>query len=434
MALSTLLFSTLVWCGVKDYTDARLAGASLADARLATRVRLMEGEIHAWKPTADNVETKLINTFTVLESSLKEKLTGTSVPPLITRLVKQAINDIQNEDYIGNIIRGHVLGDVHSLKAEVQNAESQLNAIRADTYRESPGKLQSKLTKDIRALQLKLNQTADGVRTLKSELNQTIDDRFNTKQRHTGLTGNLMTLNMSCCVMNPGTTRVSTDSSQDPGWGKSVPPKPVTTQDSDSHATAFQAARDLYDASEHGDLERVKRILSAGNVDINARVWGIGTAVMVAAWRGQIDVVKFLVDRGANVSLVDEDGDTILHWACEGGGLETVKLILSLKVVDINSRGVSNKTPMMMAEESGYIDVVKLLVSQGADVSLVDVDGRNILHYASFSGDLETVKLILSLRVLNINARTNDGYTAANIAKEWGRQSVFDFLMSRGAH
>ncbi|XP_046566108.1 mucin-2-like isoform X3 [Haliotis rubra] len=71
---------------------------------------------------------------------------------------------------------------------------------------------------------------------------------------------------------------------------KTVPPAPETTQDSDLSATPSPATdRDLYSASRDGDLERVKRILSAGHVDINTRGGYSMTPVMVAAMWGHRD-------------------------------------------------------------------------------------------------------------------------------------------------
>ncbi|XP_046572028.1 poly [ADP-ribose] polymerase tankyrase-like isoform X1 [Haliotis rubra] len=435
----------------------------------------MEEEINLLKHTTVT-ETKMIENFEELKSSLKEELTKTFVPPLIKRLVKQAIADIMKEDYIGNIISAHMVNEVQSLKANVENTTTQLNVVtqelryvqrERDIYRESLERAHGELTKDILALQMQL----------------------------TGLTEDLMTLNMTCCwtrkeikeddvnqsslttsslsqvlfttsaTTYPGTTSASTtDPSQGPSPSKTVPPVPVTTQytdlqastthpsedpspskmvpsvpvetqDSDPIATPSQADSDLYSASMNGDLEAVRRILSAGHVNINTRRgWG-WTPVMAAARYGHRDVVEFLVGRGADVSLVNRDGNNILHLACYGGDLETVKLILSLNVVDVNSRGGRySRTPVMEAAVYGYRDMVELLVGKGADVSLVDNRGYNIIHYASLYGHLETVKLILSLNVVDINARTNYGDTAADMAKRWRHQKMVDFLVSRGAH
>ncbi|XP_046582741.1 fibronectin type 3 and ankyrin repeat domains protein 1-like isoform X3 [Haliotis rubra] len=225
----------------------------------------------------------------------------------------------------------------------------------------------------------------------------------------------------------------TTDVSDDLTPSKTVPPAPVTTQD--SHATPSPAAgRRLYSASKDGDLETVKRILAAGHVDINTRGFYSLTPVMEAAWWGRSDVVEFLVGRGADVSLVDSTSNNVLYYACIGGDLETVKLIVSWNVLDINSRGDYSRTPVMKAARNGHSDVVEFLVGRGADVSLVDRFGDNVLHSACIGGDLETVKLIVSHKVVDVNARNNNGETAVYLARLLGHQRVVEYLVSRGGH
>ncbi|XP_048253964.1 palmitoyltransferase AKR1-like [Haliotis rufescens] len=183
--------------------------------------------------------------------------------------------------------------------------------------------------------------------------------------------------------------------------------------------------------------EEVKRLLSLG-VDVNCRGWRNWTPLMWAAGYGNSDVVELLVSKGADVSLVDRLGYNILHFA--GGGWvttsftspEEVKRHLSLGV-DVNCRGWRNWTPLMWAAGYGNSDVVELLVSRGADVSLVDRLGYNILHLACMGGDLETVKFVLSLNVVDINARNKRVKTVADLARYWGRPRVVDLLVSCGA-
>ncbi|XP_067668390.1 putative ankyrin repeat protein RF_0381 [Haliotis asinina] len=189
----------------------------------------------------------------------------------------------------------------------------------------------------------------------------------------------------------------------------------------------------LHWACEGGDLETVKLLLSLNIVDINSHGWRSRTPVMVAARYGSAQVVELLVTKGADVSLVDGVKDNILHYACRGGDIETVKLVLSLNVVDINSRGQNSQTPVIVAAQGKHRDIVELLVTEGADVSLVDNSRTNILHWACLAGDLETVKLVLSLHAADINARIDYGSTALEIARFGRRPQLVDLLVSNGA-
>ncbi|XP_067653150.1 putative ankyrin repeat protein RF_0381 [Haliotis asinina] len=457
------------------------AGDSLE--HLTIRVGVVEQDLSLWKFSSTKTETKLTSKFKVWKETLKRELTSTFVPSLLKTLVEQAIRNIRTEDDIGHPTNGKVLDEVHSLKDNVQYIKTRLRAItrdlrhverESDTYRKSVRKERSELTKDIRALQMQVNQTkrtlsdltqdfrtlntsfvvtekeiksyrkglqemrknvSTDIQSLNIQVNQTISDLSDTNQTLAGLTQDFTMLNTSCCGMRkeikePSTTTYAgtTEASTDPSRNNTFPPAPVTTQD-------LQATpgRDLYDASRRGDLGRAKRILDEGDVDIDYRGKSGMTPVMPAAGNGHRDVVKFLVGVGADVSLVDSEGNNVLHWACIGGDLETVKLIVSMNAVDINSRGWYSKTPVMVAAQLGHRNVVKFLVGTGADVSLGDSDGDNVLHLACIGGDLETVKLIVSMNVLDINSREQYNMTPVMMAAGKGFSDMVKFLVGRGA-
>ncbi|XP_048242937.1 serine/threonine-protein phosphatase 6 regulatory ankyrin repeat subunit C-like [Haliotis rufescens] len=149
-------------------------------------------------------------------------------------------------------------------------------------------------------------------------------------------------------------------------------------------------------------------------VDIYSRGRKKKTPVIVAAEQGSRVMVHLLVSEGADVSLVDRASHNILHLACQTGNVEVVKYVLSQDLVDINSRGWYSKTPVMLAAWEGHRDVVELLVNNGADVSLVDKGGNNILHYACDEAYLEVVKYVLSQNGVDINARTDSNQGVEN--------------------
>ncbi|XP_046552956.1 ankyrin repeat domain-containing protein 50-like isoform X2 [Haliotis rubra] len=225
----------------------------------------------------------------------------------------------------------------------------------------------------------------------------------------------------------------------DSAWSEGIALIPGSSQESDVHATPTpargdtRADADLRDACMEGNLAKMKRILYTGRADVNCRIVGGMTPVMWAAVRRHRDGVELLVSRGADVSLVDDDGNNILHCACVGGDRKTVELVLSLDVVDINCRGLGSRTPVMVAAVRRHRDMVELLVSRGADVSLVDDDGNNILHCACVGGDRKTVELVLSLDVVDINCRGLGSRTPVMVAAVRRHRDVVEFLVSRGA-
>ncbi|XP_046567501.1 probable palmitoyltransferase AKR2 [Haliotis rubra] len=163
--------------------------------------------------------------------------------------------------------------------------------------------------------------------------------------------------------------------------------------------------RDLILAPRMGDLTKVKSILLEDGVDINYfEPWRM-QVVMIAAMSGHKEVVEFLVNEGADLSLVDQFGNNILHQACMGGDVKTVKYLLSQSVVGINSKGQHNRTPLMFAILERCHEVMELLVEEGADMSLVDDVGNNVLHCACIGENAMAVNFLLARGLADIHAR-----------------------------
>ncbi|XP_048254634.1 palmitoyltransferase AKR1-like [Haliotis rufescens] len=161
----------------------------------------------------------------------------------------------------------------------------------------------------------------------------------------------------------------------------------------------------LHLACHGGHLEMVKYIFSQNITDINSRGMHGMTPLHLAAREGYREVFDLVLDKGGDASLVDINGDNILHVACLGGHVEMVKYILSQNISDINSRGMYERTPLMGAATFGHREVFELVVDKGGTTSLVDINGNNILHLACLGGHVEMVKNILSQNISDINSR-----------------------------
>ncbi|XP_048246104.1 putative ankyrin repeat protein RBE_0220 [Haliotis rufescens] len=122
----------------------------------------------------------------------------------------------------------------------------------------------------------------------------------------------------------------------------------------------------LIDACTIGDLPQAKYILSQDTVDINTRVKN-GTPAMIAAGKGHREILELLVKKGADLSLLDDDDNSILHVACKEGNVEIVKYIHSQNIIDIESMGDFEKTPVMFAAESGKMEVFSFLKEVESD-------------------------------------------------------------------
>jgi ankyrin repeat protein len=166
-------------------------------------------------------------------------------------------------------------------------------------------------------------------------------------------------------------------------------------------------------AVNRGDIELAKILLEAG-ADINYKR-GTQSALSHALFRGEDEIALWLIERGADVKVVLVDGWSTLMWAVYSGNAGLANKLIEAGV-DVNYRTPkTGQTALMIAagdvnyttthEDSLLYDnladedrdpaMVRLLLEAGADISLVNGQGRNALYYAeNASRNEEIIRLI----------------------------------------
>uniref|UniRef100_A0A6Q2YPA2 Poly [ADP-ribose] polymerase n=1 Tax=Esox lucius TaxID=8010 RepID=A0A6Q2YPA2_ESOLU len=215
---------------------------------------------------------------------------------------------------------------------------------------------------------------------------------------------------------------------------------------------AGEPSRELFQACRNGDLERVKRLVKAEDVNSRDTAGRKSTPLHFAAGFGRRDVVDYLLQNGANVHARDDGGLVSLHNACSFGHIEVVSLLL-YHGADPNSRDNWNYTPLHEAAMKGKIDVCIVLLQNGAESTIRTTDGRTALDLAEAStkavltgeyrkDDLlesartgNEAKLLGLLTPLNVNCHASDGRksTPLHLAAGYNRVKTVKLLLQRGA-
>uniref|UniRef100_A0A9J8B525 Euchromatic histone-lysine N-methyltransferase 2 n=1 Tax=Cyprinus carpio carpio TaxID=630221 RepID=A0A9J8B525_CYPCA len=152
-----------------------------------------------------------------------------------------------------------------------------------------------------------------------------------------------------------------------------------------SGACVYHAVKDgstgLHHAAKLGNLEVLMLLLSTGQVDLNAQDSGGWTPIIWAAEHRHIDVIRALLNRGADVTLRDKEMNVCLHWASFAGSAEIAELVLNAGC-PLSSVNLHGDTPLHIAAREGYIDCVTLFLSRGADIDIMNKEGDTPLSLA----------------------------------------------------
>jgi ankyrin repeat protein len=182
-------------------------------------------------------------------------------------------------------------------------------------------------------------------------------------------------------------------------------------------------------ASQNNKLNLIKFLINTG-ADINDRDDSGYNALRIAAGYGHTEIVKLLLANGANVNSVDNDSFTALMSASGYGHTEIAKLLIAAGA-DVCTNNIASRTALMMAAFNNYPEVAKLLIEAGADVNAKDDTSGTALIDAAQNGHTNVVNLLINAGA-DINARDND-MTAILFAAQNGHTDVVNLLINAGA-
>jgi len=189
----------------------------------------------------------------------------------------------------------------------------------------------------------------------------------------------------------------------------------------------------LHNACEYGDLDIIDFLLKHGGEKIfyavDSREF---TPLTVAAFKARNDVIKFLVEKW-KCDINSPSGVHPLFMAVQHDAIPTVELLIKLGA-DVNIIQTDRKcSPLHLAASNNFLDVVKLLVGNKADVNIQDARGYTPLIMASSEGYTECVRRLADAGA-DINHRSMEDFTTPIYhAANANRIKVVRLLLERGA-
>jgi len=194
-------------------------------------------------------------------------------------------------------------------------------------------------------------------------------------------------------------------------------------------------------AVRKGNINEVKQLLSAG---ASADTFYIGYPVLWwAVDKNYIDIVKLLIESGANVNKPSQSGKMPLMIAADNRKVDIVKILLNAgadtNLVDKSSHrtaldyalnSTNTKATHVPNEIRKRKEIAKLLIENGADINATNRDGTTILMTACLVEDLKFIKNLHKAGA-EIHKITDNG-SALNYAAMRGEPEIINYLVDNG--
>lgn len=220
-------------------------------------------------------------------------------------------------------------------------------------------------------------------------------------------------------------------------------------------------AQEIFDAIRSGDLAKVKELVEKDPQLVKARYRSFqSTPLHVAADANNAAIVKYLIEKGADINALNTEPYTPLMYA----GLETAKILVE-KGADINYQNRFGRTVLIHAYWRGKKEAAEYLLDAGAKLPeegtrhansvlinalrcgsikylekslrrgldpLVESKAKNtLLHHAAASNSIELINKLMELGV-PLHKANIYGWTPLHSAAYYGAQSVVEWLIQKG--
>ena len=167
------------------------------------------------------------------------------------------------------------------------------------------------------------------------------------------------------------------------------------------------------------------------------------TPLMISVYKKDYDMVKYLLDKGANPNTANNENKTALMIAIANNNFDISKLLIQ-QGANINTQDEYSYTALMRAAMIGSYEMVKFLLENGADANTKDNYGNTVLYhnirYCHYEEEgLEDAKKIFNLLIkygADVNTKDNYGGSLLNTAYSFSglppNREMFKLLVENG--
>lgn len=169
-----------------------------------------------------------------------------------------------------------------------------------------------------------------------------------------------------------------------------------------------------------------------GNINVKDSSFG-NTALIISLDYDADEVMRCLIENGADVNLSNNSGDTPLNIAAAKNRQDIVDYLLE-NGAEINlADAVSGDTPLIVVVRGGFEEMISNLITKGADINQANKLGQTPLMIAVQQADDRVIDILLSEKGINLDVQDKNGYTALMHAVDSNNVEAVKKLVGAGA-
>ncbi|KAI7690235.1 hypothetical protein SSS_06084 [Sarcoptes scabiei] len=175
-----------------------------------------------------------------------------------------------------------------------------------------------------------------------------------------------------------------------------------------------------------GDVDSLIQLKKNG-IDLCACDYDMRTPLHIAVSHGHKNVVKYLLSEGVNVHAKDKNNKTPLHIAIKNQQYDIAKILVDAgALLDLPKVRIGDW--LTNAAAKGHLDMLKAIKLSGSSLEERDTFGRQCLHAATESNQIEVVNYLIN--VVNVNRHKTDiyGRTAKEMAEFFGYHQIWNIF------
>ena len=189
--------------------------------------------------------------------------------------------------------------------------------------------------------------------------------------------------------------------------------------------------RKFHVAALTGHLDVLQELVTKVCIPIDCRDRENSTALLLSCARGHLLCAEYLLYNGADPNARRITGASPLYFATLSQHTRIVELLLNKYKAIVDLSTFDGSTPLHVACEYGFADIVQLLIDSKANINARMNDGTTAIMLACQSGHLPIVQMLVSTGHCNEAMQRLDGVTPLFLVVQHGHEAIFDYFIER---